>query len=742
MLNLDCLNDVQKQATRDTEGAVLVFAGAGSGKTRVLTHRVAYLVEEMHVNPYNILAITFTNKATNEMKERLQNMLSSSDVWVSTFHSFCTQVLFRHADRLGYTKSFSIFDDTATKRIMLKILREKHMDEDKDKDKYAYHISAAKNAGMTSDEYFASIRAYEKDAMKICEIYDAYELALKDNNAMDFDDLLIKCLLLFKTNADILEHYQNRFRYIHVDEFQDTNAVQFQLVRILSKKWGNVFVVGDDDQSIYSWRGANIRNILDFDKLFSNVKVYKLLQNYRSTSNILSCANNLIKNNNSRVDKQLFTDTKGGVKVEYNFCASEYKEVDRVIDTIKQLKNYNNYTNKDFAILVRQNALTRLFEINLSKANLYYKVFGSFKFFDRKEIQDIIAYLRVIANPKDSEALLRIINFPARGIGNTTIDSMEAYAKDNNIPLFDVISEIRTNTEFSPAIRSKVGAFSELMNNMSYQLNSQKFCEFVPFLVKTLNLETFYKSTDKEEDENRWENVDEFLKHIEENYNGEDISIDDFLHSVSLNNEVEDKNDPDFITIATMHAVKGLEFKVVFIIACEEGIIPSLRSTKESNGIEEERRVMYVAITRAQERLFISCVNGERTKFGRREHTMPSRFISEARGEEYRLAQEQEKAQRYERMDKYDDDYSTAIPSAQQIKKIDFVPNVKIDNKPVVKTGDTSGYVVGAKVEHKKYGTGTIIIAEGAGLGKTVTVAFKDLGIKKFSVASAPITLA
>jgi DNA helicase-2/ATP-dependent DNA helicase PcrA len=736
MLDLECLNEVQKNATTDTEGAVLVFAGAGSGKTRVLTHRVAYLVEEKKVSPYNILAITFTNKATNEMKERLTQMLGSSDVWVSTFHSFCTQVLFRHADRLGYTSAFSIFDDTATKRILQKILREKHLDEDKDKDKYKYHISKAKNGGMNSSQYFDFIRG-TKDAMLICEVYDRYESLLKENNAMDFDDLLVKCLLLFNENEDILEHYQNRFKYIHVDEFQDTNVVQFELVKLLSKKWGNLFVVGDDDQSIYSWRGANIKNILEFDKLFENVKTYKLMQNYRSTNKILECANNLIKNNNSRQEKTLFTDEKGGVKVEYLFNPSEYKEVDKIIQVISQLKRYSNYKNKDFAILVRQNSLTRLYEINLSKAGLNYKVFGSFKFFDRKEIQDIISYLRVLSNPHDAEALGRIINFPPRGIGSTTIEKLQSFAVEKDIPLFDVITEIKNNDEFSPAIRGKVGAFTELMNQLLYSAQSMKFSEFVPFLVNTLNLEMLFKSTGKEEDENRWENVSEFLTHIQENFNDENITIEEFLHSMMLNNEEKLEDDGDFITIATMHAVKGMEFKTVFIIACEEGIIPSSRSLNEKNGVEEERRVMYVAITRARERLYISCVNGERTKFNRRESTMPSRFITESRGEE----KIEPDLHKYDKNEFYDDDYSSAIPTSKQIKKVNFVPNVVIDNKPVVKTSDTASFVTGAKIQHRKYGIGTIIIAEGTGIGKTVTVAFKDLGMKKFSVASAPITL-
>lgn len=738
MINLDCLNDIQKKATMDTEGAVLVFAGAGSGKTRVLIHRVAYLVDEKKVSPYNILAITFTNKATNEMKERLLSMIGSSDVWVSTFHSFCTKVLFRHADKIGYTSAFSIFDDTASKRMVQRALREKHKDEEKE-DKFLSHISSAKNAGLNSAQYFMEIR-HIKDAMLICEVYDRYEELLKENNAMDFDDLLIKCLELFRTHADVLAYYQNRFKYIHVDEFQDTNLVQFELVKLLSGKWGNIFVVGDDDQSIYSWRGANVANILNFDKVFPNAKTYKLLQNYRSTDSILCCANNLIKNNNIRAPKVLTTEKKGGVRVEYCYHPDEYKEVDSVVNTIMQLKRQNNYTNRDFAVLVRQNSLTRLYEINLSKANLSYKVFGGFRFFDRKEIQDIIAYLRIIVNPNDSEAILRVINFPTRGIGDTTIEKLSSYANEKGLRLFEVISDIRTNNEFSPAIKSKVSAFTDLINGFAADANTMKLSDFVENMVTILGLERFYLSSTKEEEINRWENVKEFLTHIKENFDNEQTTLEEFLHSFSLNSEAEDKDDKDFITIATMHAAKGLEFKVVFIVACEEQIIPSSRSLIEANGLEEERRVMYVAITRAKERLYISCVNGTRTKFGRKEYVRPSRFVCEAKGEEAIPIALPEK-QRYDHSERYFDDYDDAIPRSQAIKKINFVPNIKIDNKPVANTQDTSGFVSGAKVEHKKYGIGTIMITEGTGMGKTVTVVFKDLGIKKFSASSAPLTL-
>jgi len=737
MYNPDCLNQVQRQAAQDTEGAVVVFAGAGSGKTRVLTHRVAYLVREKNVPPYNILAITFTNKATNEMKERLLDMIGPCDIWISTFHSLCTKILFVYAEKLGYTGNFSIFDDSASRRILQRVLREKHLDEDKE-DRYLWHIANAKNMGLDSDGYFDIIAKSEKDAMTVTEVFDRYNEVLYENNAMDFDDLLINCVKLFKQFPDVLEHYQNRFKYIHVDEFQDTNPVQMELVKLLAGKWGNVFVVGDDDQSIYGWRGANVGNIVDFDRHFADVKIYKLQQNYRSTESILNCANNLIKNNVHRVSKVLTTDVKGGARVEFSFHSDEHREVDNVIFTIFQLKRHNNYRNKDFAILVRQNSLTRLYEINLTNMNVPYRVFGGFRFFDRKEIQDLIAYLRVLANPRDSEAILRIINFPARGIGNATIDRLQAYAKVRSIPLFEAIAEVRAADDIPSAAKTKVAAFADLINSFAVDLHTMKFSDFVENMVKRLNLEAFYAFSDKEEERNRWENIQEFLTHVKENFDDENASIEDFLHSVTLENEVRNDEDDDCVTISTMHAAKGLEFKVVFIVACEEQILPSAKSLMERDGIEEERRVMYVAITRARERLYISCVNGTRMRFGRTEHTRPSRFIDEAKGIDKSFLPE--KVERM-RKDAYFDDYEDPIPKANQIKKIDFVPNVKIDNKPEIKTGDTSKFVSGAKVKHKKYGIGTIIITEGTGMGKTVTVAFEDLGIKKFSASSAPLTL-
>ena len=735
---LEKLNEQQRNAVTDTEGAVLVFAGAGSGKTRVLTHRIMYLIEEKSVFPQNILAITFTNKATREMKQRLSDMLGVNDVWVSTFHSLCVTILHRYAEDIGYTANFSIYDDAASKRILLRVLREKHIDE-KEKDKFAYHISKAKNAGKDSDTYFNDIRQAEKNPMQICEVYEAYDALLQENNAMDFDDLLIKCYTLLNTSERALKYYSEKFRYIHVDEFQDTNSIQFDLLRMLSSKWKNIFAVGDDDQSIYGWRGADVRNILEFDKTFPNAKIYKLEQNYRSTQQILDCANRLIKNNKSRTAKTLFSDKKDGVRTEFVLNGTEYEEVDRITMQIVSLKNNYGYTNRDIAILVRNNSLTRLYETTFKRYGIPYKVYGGFKFFDRKEILDVIAYMRILVNEKDSEAITRVINFPPRGIGDTTLEKLNQYAAEKNMTLFEVIMDIE-NTDLSSGVKSKIESFKYLLGELSMKRAKMNFVDFVGEMVEKIGFKNYYFSTQKEEDENRWANIDEFLTYIQETYEDENVALDEFLQTLALSTDAADEDDANSVVISTMHAAKGLEFPVVFVVACEEGIIPSSQSLRESNGVEEERRVMYVAMTRASERLYISAVKGVRRKFNRTETAIPSRFFSESKGEEPQPLREKYIGS-YGR-EKYDDEYEKAIPG-----RLDYLSSVTlpkknaVQEKPKIYNTSSEGYKTGAKVVHKKYGKGTVISVSGTGSATTVAVVFPGLGVKKFALMNAPLSL-
>ena len=736
---LDNLNDVQKQIVVDTEGPVLVLAGAGSGKTRVLTYRVAYLVGEKKVFPYNILAITFTNKATAEMKERLDVLLGTENrVWISTYHSLCATILRKFADRLGYDANFSIYDETDSNRVIQKVLREKHLENDSIKDRIKDHISEAKNGGLSPDEYFKDINGIVNDAELVCDIYERYEELLKLSNAMDFDDLLHKVKKLFEENPDVLEIYQTRFRYIHVDEFQDSNQVQYELVKMLAGKWGNIFVVGDDDQSIYGWRGAVVENILNFDKVFKDAKVYRLLENYRSTPQILDVANKVIRNNKARHEKELFTNRASGVRVEYFSAYNDYNEADWVIDNIMALKRHNGYTNKDFAILVRVNSLTRLFENKLSSCNMKYRVLGGFKFFDRKEIQDVIAYMRVIANTRDSEAIERIINFPRRGIGDTSIEKMGAYSREHGVYLIDVIFDITENGVLTGATAKKVEEFRDLIADLRENKN-KPLHEFANYLVDKVGFEYAYTSTGKDEDFNRWENIQEFLRHIKE-FAGQrpNATLEEFLQTVSLAPEREEElYDGEMITLATMHSVKGLEFKVVFIVGCEEDVFPSARCKKEG-GIEEERRVMYVAVTRAKERLYISHAQ-KRFRFNKVQENLPSRFIGEAKGSvdtrENAYAIYNEKRAYMERRGPQPE-YWNDSP-----KKSTYVPQVQPKVQPKIYNKDMSKFVGGAKVQHPVYGVGKILIVIGTGDKTNVTVAFEGLGVKKFILALAPLTL-
>ncbi|MBQ9114730.1 MAG: UvrD-helicase domain-containing protein, partial [Clostridia bacterium] len=437
---LSNLNEVQRQIVTDTEGKLLVLAGAGSGKTRVLTHRVAYLVAEKGVWGSNILAITFTNKATAEMRERLDDLLGlDHGVWISTIHSLAARILRRFGEYIGYDKNFSIYDESDSARMIAKVVTEAQIDDNRIKEALKEHIGKAKNDGMSPEEYFHEINGLVNDAELIVKLFARYEELLKQNNAMDFDDLLHKLKKLLLTSEECLNFYQNKFRYIHVDEFQDTNKVQYEIIKLLAGKWGNLFVVGDDDQSIYGWRGAKVENILNFDKEFKDAKVYKLLENYRSTEEILNCANNVIQNNKARHEKRLFTNRGKGLKVEYYNAWNDRNEAEWVVGKIESLIYYNGYRKKDFAILVRANSLTRMFEQMLQSTRLTYRVVGGFKFFDRKEIQDVIAYMRAVANARDNAALERIINFPQRGIGDATIDKLDIYSRESQISTLNVL---------------------------------------------------------------------------------------------------------------------------------------------------------------------------------------------------------------------------------------------------------------------------------------------------------------
>ncbi|MFI3229742.1 MAG: UvrD-helicase domain-containing protein [Bacillota bacterium] len=735
-IDISTMNSAQAAATLDTEGAVLVLAGAGSGKTRVLTHRVAHLVEDKGVPAYRILAITFTNKATQEMKQRLKGLLGEENkVWVSTFHSLCSSILKINAASLqGYDVNFSIYDEGDAGRLVKRALREMNLDATAIKDKIRHHISKAKNAGLSPDEYCNTILD-NKDVMDIGRLFVRYEELLKENNAMDFDDLLYKTKALFEYAPDVLAKYQERFKYIHVDEFQDTNAVQYDLVKMLSAKHNNLFVVGDDDQSIYGWRGAVVTNILEFEKNFPGTKVHKLLQNYRSTENIIDAANKLISHNTERHDKQLFTNNGKGVPVEYHTAYNDYQEADFVINTIVSLKRNYGYTNKDFAILVRANSLSRLFENKMSGASMTYQVLGGFRFFERKEIQDVIAYMRVINNMRDGAAVERIINFPRRGIGDTTIAKLVDEAKNRHTDLMDIIMGIERSNLVNAGTVKKIAEFKSVIFDI-YNMRGAPLNEFCDYVIKRAGFEDAYCSTAKEEDVVRWENIQEFQRHTKEFVDkNPEVTLDEYLQSILLvpDANLEGTVDGQAITLATMHSVKGLEFKVVFIVGCEEDVFPSIQ-VKIEEGIEEERRVMYVAITRAEQRLYITNVK-DRFRFNKHQYNEPSRFIEESGGKKILSGYDA-----YEQRKQYTESRGKFARPNKKYPSAPSFPDVPApQQKQKVVNTDTSIFSAGEYVKHPVYGTGKIIIISGVGSDAAATVSFEKFGIKKFKLALAPL---
>lgn len=710
------LNEEQLKPVTDTQGAVLVLAGAGSGKTRVLTYRIAYLIEKCGVSPHNILAITFTNKAAGEMKERIHAVTGQDGMWVMTFHSFCARVLRNDADKLGHSRNFSIYGEAETDRIITRILKE-GFPEDTDKKKtIRWHISAAKSIAMTPDQYSLRIKDHPECAL-ITQVYEKYEEELAKNNAFDFDDLLLKTFLLFAMHKDVLEKYQDRFLYVHVDEFQDTNKIQFLLVKMLVRKYGNIFVVGDDDQSIYGWRGADVGNILNFKKDYPDCRIYKLERNYRSSGNILKTANKVIANNAGRMGKQLWTDREDGVDVSYRSLGDDKTEADFVLEQIMNLVKNHGYKYSDFAILVRINSLTRVFEDRMSSYGMPYRVIGGFKFYERKEIKDFIAYLRMAVNPADGESVTRIINFPKRGIGDACVDALISACAEKNVSLFDGLM-ILDELDLSSAYKKKLSPFAALAADISENKDKMPLDEYVKYVFDRID---FYSAYDIDDPEGRTklENIDQFLTSVHEFCaDNPDVKLEEYLQTLSLLTDADETDEGNYITIATIHGVKGLEFRCVFIVGLEEGIFPSLRSDTTSADVEEERRIMYVAITRAKERLWLTNA-GRRFRFGKTESNPVSRFVKESgliaaarKSEERTVHHTVQKALRRE------------IPPA-------------FGRPAVTATKDISVFKQGATVNHPKFGKGVIQEVT----GENARIAFEKMGVKVLNLRLAPLTI-
>lgn len=628
---LDNLNKQQREAVEHTEGPLLILAGAGSGKTRVLTHRIAYLINEKNVHPSNILAITFTNKAAREMKERVQKLLEGSyDMWVSTFHSACARILRMEIEKLsGYKKNFIIFDADDQQKLIKECLKELNYNEKNFPPKEMLSaISKAKDQLMTPGKF---MDRYGRDfrLKKVADIYALYQKKLMANNALDFDDILFKTVELFEYNPDVLQRYQQKFKYIMVDEYQDTNYCQYMLVNLLAKSHRNLCVVGDDDQSIYSWRGADIGNILNFEKDFPDAKVIKLEQNYRSTQTILDAANCVISNNFGRKKKRLWTDNGEGRAIVYYKAMDERDEADFIIGEIDRLAFQEQRSLNSFAILYRTNAQSRVLEEMCMARGIPYKIVGGFRFYDRMEVKDIIAYLRVIQDPEGDLSLKRIINVPKRGIGKSTLDTLESYARQNGISLYEALLFVDNIEGIGKKAQSSIKEFVRLIAELMDIAEKESASEVISqVILKSGYLEELEKGDD--EDQERGKNIKELISAaLEYEEKNEDSSLTGFLENMALMSDIDGLDEErEGITMMTLHSAKGLEFPVVFICGLEEGLFPTQRAFFEEHQLEEERRLMYVGVTRAKERLYLTSAL-ERTLYGNTSYTIESRFLRE-----------------------------------------------------------------------------------------------------------------
>ncbi|MCA1032915.1 DNA helicase PcrA [Bacillus timonensis] len=727
---LSGLNQEQQQAVKATDGPLLIMAGAGSGKTRVLTHRIAYLMVEKEVAPWNILAITFTNKAAREMKERIQAILGSAadEIWISTFHSMCVRILRRDIDRIGINRNFSILDTTDQLSVIKNILKEKNIDPKKfDPRSILGAISSAKNELITAEEYAKTAGGmYDQVAS---DVYTEYQKRLRKNQALDFDDLIMTTIQLFNRVPEVLEYYQRKFQYIHVDEYQDTNRAQYTLVKLLASRFKNLCVVGDSDQSIYRWRGADISNILSFEKDYPNASVILLEQNYRSTKTILRAANEVIENNMNRKAKNLWTENDEGNKISYYRADSESMEGQFVAGKIKELVESGKRNYADFAILYRTNAQSRVMEEILLKSNINYTIVGGIKFYDRKEIKDILAYLRLIANPDDDISLTRVINVPKRGVGATSVDKIANYAISQDISMYQALQEIE-QIGLSGRITNAIKDFRDHIRHWGSMQEYLSVTELVEEVLDKTGYREMLKSEKTLEAQSRLENIDEFLsvtKNFEES--NDDKSLVAFLTDLALVADIdkldEDENDKNnAVVLMTLHAAKGLEFPVVFLMGLEEGVFPHSRSLMEEAEMEEERRLAYVGITRAEEELFIS--NAQmRTLFGRTNINPVSRFIGEIPEELLDNLNEKER--------KSEAPFAAARRTEQR----------RVFSRPSLTStgGDELDWYVGDKAEHKKWGIGTVVSVKGEGDSKELDIAFpKPTGIKRLLAKFAPIS--
>ena len=758
---LSNLNEEQKLPASTIDGAVLVTAGAGSGKTRMLTHRIAHMVKELGIEPWNILAITFTNKAANEMKERLEKMIDSiNGMWVCTFHAMCSKILRTHADLLGYSKSFSIYGDTEKESVIKKLMKSRNIDPD-DKNAmnhktFGWHISNAKNNLMTPDVYGKYISDPRKKAM-IVGIYQDYEETLFKSNALDFDDLLVKTYELLKKFPETLEYYQNHFKYVFVDEFQDTNTSQYELVKLLSAKYKNVFAVGDEDQCIYSWRGAQVGNVKQFTIDFAPCHVFKLEQNYRSTKKIIEMANKVIKNNTKRIPKNLWTDNDEGSDVELKQSYNDFEEAEFVAEKIEQLCKNSGCKYSDFSVLMRTNSLSRKIEEKLLTYNIPYKIYGGFKFFERKEVKDTAAYLYIIANPNDTEAVARMLAFPKKGIGDVSIAQIISTAKDHSVSLMDAINNA-TYYGLSGALANKLSAVRDMFADFAAKKDTMPLADFAEYVVKTAGIQEAI-GMDTEENETKCANVDEFINSVKNFAEiNEGATIEEFLQSITLMRDIDSLNEEDnFVTLMTVHAAKGLEFNNVFIIGLNDGLFPLSRAinSADPNDLEEERRLMYVAITRAKKRLFLTRPKMKLNyEVGRTEYATESRFLTEIFGN---LKQTTNYNSSVTKSNIYSTGFDSYLDKRERAESLGHnmashinVVNVSGQNassssnsssQNKISPADYNKYKTGKRVKHPHFGEGVITLGITDFASAFVTVKFETVGIKTLSLKYANLEL-
>ncbi len=723
---LSGLNDSQRAAVQHTEGPAMIIAGAGSGKTRTLTYRIAYLVDQDLADPFQILSLTFTNKAAREMKERIMRLVGNDarNIWMGTFHSTFARMLRIEAEKLGYDRNFTIYDTDDAQSILKKIVESLKLDPKKFKPKALYnHISSAKNVLVDPEEY-ALQYVHDSTTNSIARIYKIYQTRLFDSNSMDFDDLLFKPIELFQKFPDILYKWQKRFKYILVDEYQDTNKAQYTITKMLAAQHENICVVGDDAQSIYSFRGANIENILNFKKDYPDSSLYKLEQNYRSTKTIVGAANSIIARNKNQIHKTVFTENEVGDSIKIMEARSEQDEAKQVTDLVREYKMRNGYRNDAFAVLYRTNAQSRAMETELRRANIPYKVFGGLSFYQRKEIKDATAYLKLAVNPRDQASLMRVINYPTRGIGKTTVDRIIVLADELGVGLWDIMEECEKYSVLSRARRS-IDDFVLMIKTFGVRAKGKNAYDAASFMVKQSGILRELHQQENLESMVRWENVQELLnaaKEYTENPDNDADRLDAFLAEISLFTDQDAQHeDNDFVTLMSVHSSKGLEFPAVFVIGLEEELFPNSMALTSRADLEEERRLFYVAVTRAKEKLTLSFANS-RYRYGALSFNEPSRFFEDI-----------------------DEKYLT-FPARRRSTKVEKEVNIPINIKPDSKmrtqrkpmspsssnfqADDLTNLAKGNYVEHIKFGRGIVLRLEGTGNEKKATVNFEEKGQK------------